>query len=106
ISPHCCGESGLGALSSPKIYNRLRIRKQNQLRADLRGYAADAPIIVGCPSCKIGIMRSMLEMNEQRSVLHTLEFLAALRHGPNWRKEFVRTVEQSNVRNAVRQIPA
>ncbi|GAB1409697.1 FAD-binding and (Fe-S)-binding domain-containing protein [Desulfovibrionales bacterium] len=104
VSPHCCGESGLGALSSPRIYNRLRMRKQDQLRADLQNYPADGPIIVGCPSCKIGITRSMLEMNEERQVLHTLEFLAALRHGPSWRKNFVRRVEHSAARNAVRQV--
>lgn len=28
VSPFCCGESGLGALTSPKIYNRLRMRKR------------------------------------------------------------------------------
>ena len=81
ISPHCCGESGLGAMTSPKIYNRLRQRKKEQLTHDLDGYAPEAPIVVGCPSCKIGVSRSLLEMDASREVLHTLEFLAGLHHG-------------------------
>lgn len=49
IAPFCCGESGLGALSSPKIRNRLRPQKE-QLARDLAGYPVDNPIVVGYPS--------------------------------------------------------
>lgn len=101
ISPFCCGESGLGALTSPKIYNRLRARKKEQLIRDLTGYAADAPVVVGCPSCKIGVSRTMLEMNVRRDVLHTVEFLAGLRHGQNWRKEFHKLLTKGEIQNGV-----
>ena len=37
LSPGCCGESGLGAISSPAIYNKLRDRKKDQLEHDLHG---------------------------------------------------------------------
>ncbi len=101
ISPFCCGESGLGALTSPKIYNRLRSRKKEQLTADLSGYPADSPVIVGCPSCKIGISRSLLEMGAKREVLHSLEFLAKLRHGDAWRKAFHKQLAKATVENGV-----
>jgi FAD/FMN-containing dehydrogenase/Fe-S oxidoreductase len=106
ISPFCCGESGLGALTSPKIYNRLRARKKEQLIRDLTGYAADAPVVVGCPSCKIGVSRTMLEMNVQRDVLHTLEFLAGLRHGKNWRKDFSKLLVKAEDRSGAQVISA
>jgi FAD/FMN-containing dehydrogenase/Fe-S oxidoreductase len=106
ISPFCCGESGLGALSSPRIYNRLRARKREQLSSDLAGYPAESPVLVGCPSCKIGIQRSLLEMGASRDVLHTLEYLAALRHGANWRKEFHKLLSRSESREGGVQVVA
>lgn len=108
ISPHCCGESGLGALTSPKIYNRLRLRKKEQLSSDLSGYPSDSPVVVGCPSCKIGISRTLLEMGVKREVVHTLEFLARLRHGDTWRKDFHKQLSKAAVQNEVQtltQIP-
>ena len=104
ISPFCCGESGLGALTSPKIYNRLRSRKKEQLTADLSGFPADSPVIVGCPSCKIGISRSLLEMGAKREVLHSLEFLARLRHGDAWRKAFHKQLAKAAVENGVQVV--
>jgi len=104
IAPFCCGESGLGALTSPKIYNRLRARKKEQLARDLAGYPVDNPIVVGCPSCKIGISRTLLEMNLSREVLHTLEFLAGLKDGPNWRKEFLKKVTKASSKDGIRTV--
>ena len=104
VSPFCCGESGLGALTSPKIYNRLRLRKREQLGADLAGYPAESPVIVGCPSCKIGISRSLLEMGVKRDVLHALEFLAGLRHGESWRKDFHKLLTAAEARDGVQVV--
>jgi Fe-S oxidoreductase len=104
ISPFCCGESGLGALTSPKIYNRLRARKKEQLAADLSGFPADNPVIVGCPSCKIGISRSLMEMGAKREVLHSLEFLARLKHGDAWRKAFHKQLAKAAVQNGVQVV--
>ena len=43
-----CGESGMGAMTSPEIYNLLRERKRARLaRAFADG--RDGPVIVGCP---------------------------------------------------------
>ena len=86
LSPGCCGESGLGALTSPAIYNRLRERKQEQLSADL-GKDRKKPIVVGCPSCKVGIKRSMLQMKRGNRVIHTVEYLAEGIGGRKWKKE-------------------
>jgi Fe-S oxidoreductase len=104
ISPHCCGESGLGALTSPRIYNRLRMRKKEQLSGDLAGYPAEHPVVVGCPSCKIGISRTLLEMGVDRQVLHTLEFLARLRHGESWRKDFRKQLDKASSENGVQTL--
>lgn len=102
ISPFCCGESGLGALTSPKIYNRLRARKKEQLSEDLSDYPAQNPIVVGCPSCKIGISRNLLDMGDKHEVLHSLEFLARLRHGQDWRTTFETRLKASKVQNGMR----
>ncbi len=86
ISPGCCGESGLGAMTSPAIYNRLRDRKQDQLTEDL-GSDRKRLVVVGCPSCKVGIKRSMLQMKRPNRVLHTVEYLAECVGGKRWKKE-------------------
>ena len=104
VSPFCCGESGLGALTSPKIYNRLRMRKKEQLSSDLSAYPAGNPVVVGCPSCKIGINRTLLEMGVDREVLHTLEFLARLRHKETWRKDFHKQLAAASSENGVQTL--
>ncbi|MGE4192900.1 MAG: FAD-binding and (Fe-S)-binding domain-containing protein [Pseudodesulfovibrio sp.] len=86
LSPGCCGESGLGAMTSPSIYNLLRERKQEQLREDL-AFDRQRPIVVGCPSCKVGIKRSMLQMKLPNRVIHAVEFLAECVGGPRWQRE-------------------
>ena len=62
LNSGCCGESGTGAYTSPGIYNALRERKRGRLQSALVGYEAEAPILVGCPSCKLGIARTLLTM--------------------------------------------
>ncbi len=96
VSPGCCGESGLGALTSPAIYNVLRSNKQEQLKDDL-GSNDSKPVVVGCPSCKVGIKRSMLQMKRSNRVIHTAEYLAECIGGEKWRKELkqlLKTVER------------
>ncbi|AGW13194.1 FAD-binding and (Fe-S)-binding domain-containing protein [Megalodesulfovibrio gigas] len=107
VSPGCCGESGLGAMTSPDIYNRIRAKKQEQLGKDLTGYPAANPIIVGCPSCKVGISRSLLGMHDVHPVLHSLEYLAEQLHGPRWSKLFRKTVAKAMPRaGGVRRVAA
>ncbi|CAK7062978.1 MAG: hypothetical protein DELT_01506 [Desulfovibrio sp.] len=88
VSPGCCGESGMGAMTSPAIFNKIRQKKSLQLAADLADMPIDAPVLVGCPSCKQGISRTLIGMKEKRPVLHTLEFLAAQYMGEDWRQQF------------------
>lgn len=95
LSPGCCGESGTGAYSSPGIYNALRERKKNRLQAMLPQYEEESPIIVGCPSCKIGISRTLLKLKEDgnthianRQVLHSAEWLSELLYGEQWLQLF------------------
>ena len=86
VSPGCCGESGMGAIASPLVYNTLRKRKMDVLEAALADYPAQSPILVGCPSCKVGITRSLMAMHERRPVLHTVEWLATLLFRERWAK--------------------
>ncbi|KAB1442104.1 FAD-binding and (Fe-S)-binding domain-containing protein [Pseudodesulfovibrio senegalensis] len=86
LSPGCCGESGLGALTSPDIYNRLRARKEQQLQSDL-GTDRNRPVVVGCPSCKMGISRGLMEIRRHNPVLHTVEYLARCVGGDKWKRE-------------------
>ncbi|MEF8888749.1 MAG: hypothetical protein V5A14_01755, partial [Desulfohalobiaceae bacterium] len=43
------------------------------------------PLLVGCPSCKVGLSRITAAESWPNEVLHTLEFLARTRLGRNWR---------------------
>ncbi len=94
MSPGCCGESGMGAMTSPEIYNLLRERKRARLaRAFADG--RDGPVIVGCPSCKIGIGRTLLAMRDKRPVLHVVEWVAGLLDGEDRRQTFRKRANES-----------
>jgi len=75
ISPHCCAESGLGALTAPAVYNKLRKRKQDVLSKYIESENYRDPILVSCPSCKIGLTRIMRILKKKNKVLHTLEYI-------------------------------
>ncbi|MBQ9537284.1 MAG: FAD-binding oxidoreductase [Desulfovibrionaceae bacterium] len=94
LNQGCCGESGMGSVTSPGIYNLLRERKQLALSAEFaKGYAG--PIIVACPSCKIGIGRCLINLNEKRPVLHATEWLAGLLDGEERRQSFRKKVNET-----------
>jgi FAD/FMN-containing dehydrogenase/Fe-S oxidoreductase len=99
LSPGCCGESGLGALTTPAIYNRLRERKQDQLKDDL-AVTPTKPIVVGCPSCKVGIKRSMLQMKRSNRVIHTAEYMAECIGGKHWKKELRQLLNKTERKGA------
>jgi hypothetical protein len=104
VSPGCCSESGLGAISSPAIYNKLRDRKARQLGADLASLPKDAPILVSCPSCKLGLQRILMPRREDQRVLHTLEHLAALAFGPRWTRLCKKVLGGAPGENGLRRI--
>ncbi len=110
LSPGCCGESGMGAISSPAIYNKIRKKKAVQLARDLAGSdtagsGPATPLLVSCPSCKIGIGRTLIGMKQKRPVLHTLEFLAAAACGEHWRQQFPKLLRTLKIdENGVRTI--
>ncbi|MEI3479797.1 MAG: (Fe-S)-binding protein [Bilophila sp.] len=84
VSPGCCGESGMGAIASPLVYNTLRKRKMDLLAEALEDYPAQTPVLVGCPSCKVGIARSLMGLHSRRPVLHTVEWIATLLFREKW----------------------
>ncbi|MHC1789868.1 FAD-binding and (Fe-S)-binding domain-containing protein [Solidesulfovibrio sp.] len=98
ISPNCCGESGMGAMTTPAIYNRLRDRKRETLAENLAEAAETMPIVVGCPSCKMGIARILAEMRDKHTVMHTLEYLAEALDGPKWKKLLSKNAKAARVR--------
>ena len=104
ISPGCCGESGMGAMTSPAIYNKIRSRKAAQLEHDLEAIPSDAPVVVGCPSCKMGISRIFLQQGTKRRVLHTLEFLAEQLAGPRWSRKFKKLLRAGTIQDSVRLV--
>lgn len=93
-STGCCGESGMGAMTSPKIYNTLRERKKGDLQKHIEG-GYSGPVLVGCPSCKIGIGRSLLALHDKRPVLHVAEWLAGQIDGEDRRQSFRKKVNET-----------
>lgn len=100
ITPYCCAESGLGALTAPKVYNQLRKRKKLQMREDLEEYERKQPLLVSCPSCKIGINRIMQKQKYFHPVLHALEYLIEKIKGSNWQNRFLNSLQRSPQENA------
>ncbi len=111
VSQGCCGESGTGAYSSPDIYNALRERKKDRLIKILPDMYAQSPILVGCPSCKIGINRNLLILKEEghsklckRPVLHSAEWLAKTKFGDNWETDFKKEAQKVDPKTGLRII--
>ncbi len=100
LCPGCCGESGMGAFTSPAIYNALRERKMHYLEKSLADYAGRNPILVGCPSCRIGIARSLIRLKERRPVLHTAEWLAGLLFKSQWGERWIKVFRARVARRA------
>jgi Fe-S oxidoreductase len=97
VSTGCCGESGTGAITAPEVYNVLRTRKRLDLAA-LLPTAGDRPVLVGCPSCKQGIGRVLLNMGEERRrTLHTAEWLAELVFRREWGTRLWRTIRRNSL---------
>jgi FAD/FMN-containing dehydrogenase/Fe-S oxidoreductase len=106
ISPGCCGESGLGAMTSPEIYNLIRDRKQEILSEQLPQYSQDSPILVGCPSCKIGIYRSLTDLKSGLKTMHTLEYLAKVRLGEKWKSELLKRIGKGEKKDNLLVVPS
>ncbi|MBO4317504.1 MAG: FAD-binding oxidoreductase [Mailhella sp.] len=109
LNTGCCGESGTGAYTSPGIYNALRERKTRKLLSVLPDYEQGSPILVGCPSCKIGIARNLLGIKDAgrpdlaaHPVLHCAEWLADAVLGDDWRNEFKRAAFQDDRETGLR----
>jgi FAD/FMN-containing dehydrogenase/Fe-S oxidoreductase len=104
ISSGCCGESGMGAISSPLIYNKIRARKAAGLDGNLAALPGEAPVIVSCPSCKMGLTRILMGKKSKRPVLHTLEYLAERLAGPNWSRKFKKLLRSSTSQGDLRLV--
>ena len=102
LSQGCCSESGTGSMTTPEIYNILRKSKQENL-GQLMGDNYAQPLLVACPSCKIGIARCMLNMKRKNHTLHIAEFIAGLIDGEDRRQSFRKRVGETKAE--IRVIP-
>lgn len=94
ISPYCCAESGLGALTAPSVYNKLRRRKRTALQENIDQNGEKRALLVSCPSCKIGLNRIMGSLPYKVKVQHTLEHLADHFHGKHWKDLFAERLKK------------
>jgi hypothetical protein len=62
----------------------------------------DAPVVVGCPLCKVGISRIFLNLHEKRPVLHTVEYIAQCLYGDDWKKHIKRIATESTTEDSKR----
>ena len=104
LSPGCCGESGLGAITTPELYNKIRAKKSEHLATELADLPEDAPIVVGCPSCKMGLSRILLGQGAKRRVLHTLELMGETLFGPDWKRTTRRTLRGTKMQDGIRLV--
>ncbi|MDR2605588.1 MAG: 4Fe-4S dicluster domain-containing protein, partial [Desulfovibrio sp.] len=107
ISRGCCGEAGLGALTSPGLYNRIRDKKTERLTADLADLPDDTPVLVSCPSCKMGITRILRGMDKtfgKHRVLHCLEFAAEEAGGRGVLRRAVKLLRSTAGKDGVRRV--
>jgi hypothetical protein len=95
VSAGCCGESGMGAFTTPEVYNVLRERKRLGLVRLLPSSGERQPVLVGCPSCKQGIGRVLLALHERRRVLHTAEWLGELVFKGLWGERWLRILRRN-----------
>ena len=106
LSPGCCGESGLGAISSPAIYNKIRGKKIGQIASDLEILGHDAEVLVSCPSCRMGLMRIFMGMGRKQRVLHVLEYIAQAVFGSGWRNNCRKAIGQTRLACGGENTPA
>ena len=95
VSPGCCGESGMGAFTTPDVYNVLRDRKRLNLAHLLPSAREQLPVLVGCPSCKQGIGRVLLQLHDERRVLHTAEWLGEMVFKGLWGERWLRILRRN-----------
>ena len=62
-------------------------------------------MLVGCPSCKIGIGRCLINLGEKRQVLHVAEWLAGLIDGEDRRQSFRKRVNETRGELRVVEMP-
>jgi Fe-S oxidoreductase len=103
VSPGCCGESGMGYLTSPGIYNKIRAKKAERLEIDLAAVPEDAPVLISCPSCKLGLQRIFMNKKQDRRVLHTLEYMAERFLGPKWSRICKRALAGAPLEGGIRR---
>ena len=53
------------------------------------------PVLVGCPSCKIGIGRCLINLHDKRPVLHVAEWVAGMIDGEDRRQSFRRRANET-----------
>lgn len=95
----------MGAMTSPAIYNKLRAKKASRLASELADMPANSPVLVSCPSCKMGLTRILINSDgpdKKRRVLHNLEFLVEQMAGKRWRRKCAKLLRGAKNQDGVR----
>lgn len=96
-SPECCGEAGTLSVAHPDIAGKIRMRKEEQMKAaknELRqrvGDVAGAKVLTSCPSCLQGLKR--IEEVSGVQAEYIVVQLAKTRFGEHWQEWFLERIK-------------
>ena len=91
--PHCCGESGTMATSTPEISYSLRERKKKNFAEHLKK-REKATVLTTCPSCVQGLSRIHGKMSISGKSL--VVYLAESHLGKHWKRNFIKDVKKNS----------
>jgi Fe-S oxidoreductase len=94
LSDRCCGEAGTLAVSRPDIATQIRFRKEQELRAGIRGFTGkqrvdggEVKVLTSCPACQQGLSRYSDDTGLETDYI--VVELANKLLGDNWQQRFV-----------------
>ena len=100
-SDRCCGEAGTFAVARPDIASQVRLRKQEELQADIarlqREHDGAEPVklLTSCPACLQGLSRYRDDIGLESDYI-VIE-LARKLLGEDWQRDFVQRATQGGI---------
>ena len=100
-SDRCCGEAGTFAVARPDIASQVRLRKQEELQADIarlqREQDGTEPVklLTSCPACLQGLSRYRDDIGLESDYI-VIE-LARKLLGEDWQRDFVQRATQGGI---------
>jgi FAD/FMN-containing dehydrogenase/Fe-S oxidoreductase len=94
LSDRCCGEAGTLAVSRPDIATQIRFRKEEELRAGIRGFTGrervedgEVKMLTSCPACQQGLSRYSDDTGLETDYI-VVELANSLL-GDDWQRRFI-----------------